>query len=180
MFYINAEKCIVHDVVGTGVFATEYVARGQKICSYEGSFVQRDLEGMFPDERDAIYTVQIDTNTWIRPFIYDDPSYHGLEWYLNHACGELANCFLPESGVVYAKRDIAVGEEILLNYATFELYDYISGGCLCGAAGCYGKDAATSGGFLSLSVEEKRSLYEEGWLTPHIVFGIKKGSILLS
>ncbi len=167
MIFIKATKKTVSNTIGKGVFSKELVLPNQLVGTYEGKFTIPDKWGNFPNDKDQVFAVQISEDTWLRPLVYGVKQWHGLEWFMNHGCADTANCYMPESGTLRSTQLILPGAELRLNYATFELYNYIDR-CLCGNSECYGKNGKKMGGFLSLSENEKERLYREGVLTPYI------------
>lgn len=117
-----------HDVHGNGVFAGEEIAPGA-VVAVDGGLVLDSLAGIPPGRR---YAVLLAEGLFLAPRDYDD-----LEpvWYFNHSCrSNLARL----GGLVYAaKRTIAPGEELTLDYAP--LVAGFAGWrmeCACGSAGC--------------------------------------------
>ena len=87
-----------------------------------------------------------------------------LRW-VNHGCEPNARLMVPVDAVAVhlaALRNIAAGEEILLDYASFEDHIAFCSTCTCGSARCRG----TIAGFLDLSEFERARVgeYAVPWL----------------
>jgi cyanophycin synthetase len=113
--------------LGLGVAAVRAIAAGETIIRTWGE--QAD--------RRSPHSMQVDVNTHIVP--------DGVTVLLNHSCDP--NCgVIIRSGVkqieLRALRPIAAGEEITVDYDTFE-YEvaHLGGPCRCGAAKCRGRVA---------------------------------------
>ena len=110
--------------LGKGVFAARGFAQGDSLLKTWGATTHRR----------SMHSVQVDTNLHLIP-----PS--PLR-YMNHSCEP--NCgLLIRSGVkqieVHALRTIEAGEELTLDYETFELeFEAMTGPCLCGTSSCRG------------------------------------------
>ncbi len=120
-----------------GLFARRPLRRGERIVAYEGSahhvvsrrHVERTWEA---PERDwfAGYAWPLGEDAWAT--WSPDPQ----EWKpLNHSCDPTA--WLDGLDVV-ARRDLAAGEEITLDYATFCTEPMREFACACGAPECRG------------------------------------------
>ena len=113
-----------------GVFAGEFIPRGATIAR-DGGVVVSSIEDVLSDKN---YVALIDDGLWLAPRDYEQ-----LEpiFFLNHSCESNVARY---GGLVYvAKRDIAPGEQVTIDYAPL-----ISGfrdwkmKCLCGSPVCRG------------------------------------------
>lgn len=114
-----------HNHLGKAVYATHAFAAGQRVLTGTGPLTR---------ERSK-FTIQIDDDWHLIP---DEPLR-----YLNHSCTPNCGLLIPRGATelaVYALRDIEAGEELTLDYATFEQeIAAFTGPCLCGSAGCRGR-----------------------------------------
>jgi len=122
-------KAIVNDSVdtiqnekGKAVMARRALSQGELVLQGWG----------VPSPDRTRHTIQVDTDAHlvpVEPFVW-----------LNHSCQP--NCGLlisPGSLELYALRHIERGEEITVDYATFELkIDFMPDNCLCGSKMCRG------------------------------------------
>ncbi len=111
---------------GVGLFAGEPLLRGEKILHFKGE--------LYDDENSNVESMQIDENLFLQSTI-------GIDDNINHSCDP--NAFVKwDSLDVDCLKDIKNGDEITLNYDTFE-YDLInmtencSFKCNCGSKNCY-------------------------------------------
>ena len=89
---------------GRGVFATKPFRAGERILSFQGRVVHsEDLAGLTAWEREHLGELTAETYQ-----VLPEP-----RCYLNHACAPNA---VSTPDAVYAQRDIAVGEEITVDY----------------------------------------------------------------
>ncbi|NDC53975.1 MAG: cyanophycin synthetase [Planctomycetia bacterium] len=113
--------------LGRTVSATRDIAPGETILATWGP----------QQPKRSRYTMQVETDVHILP--------DGVTVLLNHSCAP--NCgVVIRTGVkkieVRALRPIVAGEELLVDYDTFEYeVEHMKGPCLCGAATCRGRVA---------------------------------------
>ena len=116
-------------VHGHGVFATAPIAAGERI-QVVGGLVFTGAER--PQVRDrlepgvAYNEGQLDDDLWVL-----NPVDEGLNYFFNHSCD-------PNSTGEVARRDIAAGEEVTMDYAIEMDGDYELAPCRCGTALCRG------------------------------------------
>ncbi len=133
------------------------------------SFKKGDLlftvEGQLSPIR-TMYSLQLTQNEHIEPI--DEVGNFLWGHYLNHSCD--GNVYVEpdyESKMirVLARRDIAAGDEIAVDYATME--SEISRGivCMCDSVVCRGKIV----GFKELTGEERQKYLDEGIIPGHLV-----------
>jgi len=124
--------------LGNAVFARKAFSAGQPLLTGTGPFTR---------ER-SLYTIQVDDDFHIVP---NEPLR-----FLNHSCAP--NCGLVihrgcADITVHALTDIRTGEELTLDYATFEReIAAFNGPCLCGVAACRGRLT----GYRDLSAERRQ------------------------
>jgi SET domain-containing protein len=117
---------------GIGGFARVDVPAGSRVIEYRGRRIT---------SRETLLLCE-SSNACI--FALDDGNYvdGNVSWnparYINHSCEPNAEAELDQDRIwIVARRDIAAGEEITLNYG-YDLEDYRDYPCRCGAPGCVG------------------------------------------
>jgi hypothetical protein len=119
---------------GEGIFASAKIAAGEKVMEFGGDLVtlQQALSSNYRERSvwmvgDGVY-LALPTS---------DPS-ESLDEHLNHSCD--ATIWLTDEVTVVARRDIAAGEEITLDHATWNpdeaAYADENQACMCGARNC--------------------------------------------
>ena len=110
---------------GTGLFAGEFIHQRERVLHFEGR--------LGSDKDTNAESMQIDEDLFLESTI-------GIDDNINHNCDP--NCFVEwDSFDLVALKDIKKGEEITINYNTFE-YDLInmvencSFKCVCGSSSC--------------------------------------------
>ena len=130
---------------GKGLFAVEACARDEVLIDFRG------------------YPV-IDRPTRISLQVDEDRHIEGSEEtnaYLNHGCD--ASAYYDYAGVyLRARRDIAAGEEVTVNYDAGDLDLHEKFVCRCGSPRCVGLVQ----GFAHLSLERQRALEDQ--LAPYL------------
>ncbi|MEZ5810092.1 MAG: SET domain-containing protein-lysine N-methyltransferase [Rhizobiaceae bacterium] len=122
----------VSAIEGRGLFAVEPIAGGEMVVVKGGHLFDRRTR----DELEPVLgpaEIQIDDDLFIGPMRIEDRETAMM--HLNHCCE-------PNVGVngqiaFFAMRDIAAGEELAMDYATFDNDDWTMQ-CNCGAAACRG------------------------------------------
>jgi len=119
---------------GVGVFATEPIARGERLMEFGGlAITAADIDTDLYRTR-SIWLVGPDTYLAL-PENDPEPS---LDENLNHSCD--ANCWLIDEVTLAARRDIAPSEEITLDQGTWNFdedeYVWDQDHCSCGAPNC--------------------------------------------
>ena len=130
-------------VSGYGIFATRPIAAGECVWRGEGRaqriVTERHTRGWMPIKREEFRRYAIALSDQVYAIWSDNPE----DWApQNHSCD--ANTALDGLDIV-ARRPIAVGEELTLDYGTFldergEAFD-----CACGATNCRGRITGTPG-----------------------------------
>jgi hypothetical protein len=112
---------------GTGLIADEPILHGELVLHFEGK--------LGSDAETNAESMQIDEDRFLQSTILVDDN-------LNHSCSP--NCKIDWDTLdLVALQDIAAGEEITVNYCTFEhdlLYPDMDCRfkCVCGQSNCYG------------------------------------------
>ena len=110
---------------GRGVFALEAIAKGRRILVFQGSVLPTD------ELTDDMLAMQIDDDLWL----CSDGTL--LDDCVNHSCEPNAG-FLDGEAVLYALRDIEMGEEIVWDYSTSIGWPGWTLECRCGSTRCRG------------------------------------------
>lgn len=110
---------------GRGVFALERIAAGRRIVALEGKLLQT------AELTDDLLALQVGPDLWL----CSDGSH--LDDMINHSCDANAG-FRDGATVLYALRDIEVGEEICWDYSTSISEAGWSLECCCGSPRCRG------------------------------------------
>lgn len=112
-----------------------------------GTFITRDeLEDI---EREGKIILQVDEDL----FSYESrDSPEDETYFINHSCD--SNLWMKDGTTFVARRDIAGGEEITVDYALFESEDYVSSwNCRCGSRSC--RHTITGKDYLSSEMQKK-------------------------
>lgn len=107
---------------GRGLFATITFKRNEKIIQYVGE------EVLFESARNTKYLIEVDETT-----VIDGSCHSNKARYINHSCKPNAQAYIVDRKVfIYAKRRIAPGEEITIDYGEDYWKEHIaSKGCRC-------------------------------------------------
>jgi hypothetical protein len=123
--------------LGRGIHASRPIAAGEKILRAWGPIMAKRSR----------HTMQVDASTHVLP--------DGVIVHANHSCEP--NCVVriragEREIVLEALRPLAAGEELTVDYDTFEYeVEHLGGPCRCGAAACRGRVT----GYKHLSAEVK-------------------------
>lgn len=120
-------------IKGSGLFATEYIKKGQAICLIDGVLLP------YTDEQSAEikeYAMHFDEQTLIMPENINDTGWH----LINHSCN--ANSDFIEGQCVKARHAISAGKEIT---APYHWAKKVPVECLCGEEYCAGNIGIISG-----------------------------------
>lgn len=114
---------------GKGMFAREAIAAGETVILWGGEFV--DGEGARRAQAAGKRTMQWDDDLFTVDHGRNDPAYM-----INHACD--GNVWMEDAFTLTARRPVAVGEELTVDYALFvDDEAYVSKWeCRCGAPAC--------------------------------------------
>lgn len=110
---------------GRGVFALQQIARGQRILEFQGRVLKTN------ELTDDMLAMQVGPDDWL----CSDGTL--LDDCVNHSCDPNAG-FLDGSPVLFALRDIEVGEEITWDYSTSIADAGWTLDCRCGSPKCRG------------------------------------------
>jgi SET domain-containing protein len=129
--YLNP-KCESRDKdTGCGVFAKEFISKGELISLWGGSVVQRNE--LNPDmPRFTQRVLQIDEDLFLLTAEQPEPNDC-----FNHSCEPNVG-FTGQIGLL-AMRDIEAGEELCFDYAMSDGEPYDEFDCHCGSRTCRGK-----------------------------------------
>jgi SET domain-containing protein len=119
-------------IKGRGLFALEAIAKGEIVCVKGGHLLSRaELVSNAGVVNDA--DLQVAEDLFLAPRTAAE--FEGIMMFLNHSCEP--NVGVQGQIVFVAMRDIAVGEELTIDYAMID-HDAEPMECKCGAAGCRG------------------------------------------
>jgi SET domain-containing protein len=96
---------------GIGVFATRDIATGSRLDLFPPGYISRRRHESEIDLQFIKYCDAEEDGYWRTP---DDFSRMEVGWYLNHSFEPNATC--KEADEFYALRDIAAGDEVLIDY----------------------------------------------------------------
>ncbi|KAJ7083652.1 hypothetical protein B0H15DRAFT_784784 [Mycena belliarum] len=149
---------------GWGVFATKRIAKGSFIGVYSGEFLKDDVcerRGLVYDKSGRTYLLDIDFyHLGETKYVVD--AYHAGNFtrFLNNSCNpncQVVPCYINEPDIekplmtLFAKRDIAVAEELCFSYQGYDpdtaepgdaaimANNSITNKCFCGAPNCTGR-----------------------------------------
>ena len=107
---------------GRGLFARITFKRNEKIIQYLGE------EVLFESARNTKYLIEVDETT-----VIDGSCHTNKARYINHSCKPNAQAYIVDREVfIHAKRRIAPGEEITIDYGEDYWKEHIaSKGCRC-------------------------------------------------
>jgi len=121
---------------GKGLFTSAPIKAGERVMEWGGTVItRRAYETDWANWRGQT-VVQIDEDHLLGLPITDEDE--SIDEWLNHSCDP--NLWMIDEVTLVARRDIAAGEELTLDSATWnddEEEDYSDTGfCMCGAANC--------------------------------------------
>lgn len=116
---------------GSGVFARQPIPAGEHLVTWGGEIIDWAALQRLPHDVQSRKTVQIEENQFLLTVGDPDPGD-----YVNHSCNP--NAGLKDCNVLVAMRDIAVGEEVCIDYAMCDGTPYDEFECACGAPNCRG------------------------------------------
>ena len=118
-------------VVGTGMFLRAPVERGTTMVIIGGRATPGNEFRRLPEYQQH-RSLQVADDV----YLVTDPN-PTLGDYINHSC-DPTTVFVGEITLV-ARRDLAVGEQVTMDYATCDSSPYDEFECECGSAACRGK-----------------------------------------
>jgi hypothetical protein len=108
---------------GFGLFAGEPIAKGRFVIEYKGPI----LDNKAADKKAGRYLFRLDRNHTI-----DGSVRWNTARYINHSCAPNCEAINETSRIaIYAKKNIAVGEELSYNYGKEYYNEFLKDGCLC-------------------------------------------------
>jgi SET domain-containing protein len=119
-------------IMGKGLFASTRIAKRAKIGEFEGAVIGLREARRRAKGRDIIAIVELE-----RHALDATHSRRGFR-FINHSCDP--NTFIrctPTRAEFYARRDIAAGEELTVDYVDSHHNGRLA--CACGAKNCRGK-----------------------------------------
>ena len=117
---------------GKGLFATREIAKGEIVAAKGGHVLTKQARATL--ERDlGPADIQISEDLFIAPV--DQAQRDGSMLYTNHSCDP--NLAIQGQIVLVARRDVAPGEELTIDWATTDDGDYEMQ-CRCGSVHCRG------------------------------------------
>jgi uncharacterized protein len=133
MIHLQTERRWTGDDVGLGLFATEFMPRGTIVWVRDPHDIiisAAAVEAMALPLRKRVERFAFHTGSGRWVLCWDDARF------MNHSCA-------PNVGVIgdsfeIALRDIAAGEELVVDYGIYELREYESFLCCCGSTACRG------------------------------------------
>lgn len=146
-------KVVDDSPFGKGIVATQNITKGEIIFKFAGPILSlKEFFDKYETNDDNV--LQIDTDRFmdvIEPYVY-----------VNHSCDP--NAGVRNYGVLFALKEIKVGEEIFFDYST-TVDDVIwSMECRCGSKICRG----VIGDFLTVPHERKLYYLDNNALLTHI------------
>lgn len=139
---------------GMGVFAHEFVEKGERLMVWGGAIVEDEKLAELPLVLRQ-HSVQVEEGLYLASVIPDDDAD-----YINHSCDP--NAGLNGQIVVVAIRDIEPGEEICFDYAMSDSSPYDEFECQCGAALCRGR--VTGNDWMRPELQERY----RGYFSPYL------------
>lgn len=112
-----------------GIFASQPIKSGEVVAVWGGEIVMSQDLIRLPLEKQRI-GVQVEEG------LYLIPAHEGPGDWVNHSCEP--NAGMNGQIAVVARRDIAPGEEVCIDYAMVDCTPYDEFECLCGAPTCRG------------------------------------------
>ncbi|MBU6323299.1 MAG: SET domain-containing protein [Patescibacteria group bacterium] len=151
---------------GRGMFATAPIGKGETVSVWGGT--------VFTEEEKAAglikkYTAsRLDAHHWLGSKL-DEP--YSDDIYLNHSCDP--NTWLTDEVTLVARRDIAPGEEITADYATWSIDEnwVMDEPCRCGSPLC--RHTITGNDWKLKEVQDRY----QGHFVPYINELIEQGSL---
>jgi uncharacterized protein len=120
-------------ISGNGMFAREQIKKGEIVCIV-GGMVMTDAEfAAFQATHPFYNSIQIDDHL----HLVEDPEItRSLDGSMNHSCD--ASTWMEDELTLVARRDIASGEEVTVDYALFTTQSnwMLDNRCHCGSLHC--------------------------------------------
>jgi len=144
---IEARRSAIH---GNGVFATDAIAKGERIVRYKGLLrTHADADRAYADDPETGHTFLFTLND---KYVIDANVDGNVARWINHSCDPNCEAVFEESDegkkrkdriYIEAMRDIAAGEELTYNYGIVLEEAHTAKlkklwGCRCGSPKCTG------------------------------------------
>jgi hypothetical protein len=139
---------------GMGVFAREFVEKGERLMVWGGAIVDDAQLQKLPLVLRQ-HSVQVEEGLYLASVIPDDNAD-----YINHSCDP--NAGLQGQIVIVAMREIEPGEEVCFDYAMSDSNPYDEFDCQCGAATC--RKRVTGGDWMLPDLQERY----KGYFSPYL------------
>jgi SET domain-containing protein len=122
---------------GKGMFAVSTISKGEIVAIWGGNYVSKEVAEQARKTNRELRVQQIDDEVF-EVFSKEEAGYDPT-YFHNHSCDP--NTWMDDEVTISAKRDIASGEELTIDYAMFEGKDeYVAiQKCECGSPRCRGK-----------------------------------------
>ena len=127
---IEIKKSLIN---GGGMFAREPIKKGEPVCIVGGMVMTNSEFEVFQANHPTYNAIQIDENL----HLVEQPEItQTLEGSMNHSCE--SNVWMADEVTLVARRDIAAGEEITVDYALFTTQPNwaLDNPCQCGSSYC--------------------------------------------
>ena len=120
----NGKFALKRTPIGLGLFAGRRIAKGDLVIEYTGELLPNEEA----DKRNSRYLFQVN-----RRWTIDGSGRENLSRYINHSCRPNCVAYTRRLKVkIYAKRDIAIGEELSYDYGKEYFDEFIKPkGCAC-------------------------------------------------
>jgi hypothetical protein len=139
---------------GRGVYAVAPIGRGETVVGFGGSMCDKAALDNLPPAS-ARNAIQVDDGLFMVGPDHDEPADM-----VNHSCAP--SCGLRGSIVLVAMRDLAVGDEITMDFATCDSEAYDEFACECGAREC--REKVTGHDWESQDLQRRY----RGWFSPYL------------
>lgn len=116
-------------IQGKGMFARESIQAGEVVVIRGGQFLSK--AEFKADKTTELSAVPIDDDIHLKT---KPEKLENLDEFINHNCD--SNVWLQDEVTLVAKRDIATGEELTIDYALWEANPSWQIQCYCGSAVC--------------------------------------------
>ncbi len=113
---------------GKGVYAQEFISIGLPVIQCRGILIHKDAV------YEGLRALQVGPDTYLA----EDPENPRLDDYINHSCDPNVG-FIDGSLILFAMRDIEIGEELFWDYSTSINDPGWEIPCGCGSTKCRGK-----------------------------------------
>lgn len=118
---------------GDGIFACQSIQKGEVVIIVGGRVMTEEEFASFQAAHSVYNFIQIDKDLYL---VEDPETTQSMEGWVNHSCD--ANTWMTDEVTLIARRDIATGEEITVDYALFTTQSnwMLDNRCRCGSPDC--------------------------------------------